>query len=244
MKKIISFSVIAMSILSSCLKTNSISGTAAFTIVNAIPNGNPLLMNFSGSGMAKSINAFNLYGLENQNSGGIGFGSFFELASYTGRTNLTLVQNSDTLNKIFSGTFNFQIGGIYSLYLTGTDTLHVDTLFSKDIIPYFPTTGDSLTGVRFVNLVTGSNPVSVDIAGSPNNTPVLSGLPYKTFSPFQGFSANANAINNGYTFEFRDATSDSLLSTYSLNILPFKSQTLALYGTNANGLSVMEVNNY
>jgi len=223
----------------SCIKSNNFTGTSAFTIINAIPASNNLVTNFQGTGTGKTPTSFGLYITANQ----VGYGSALEFGNYNGITNLILVQTSDTILPLFAGTFNFKPGGIYTLFLTGTDTLHIDTLFSQDNVSYYPYNGDSLTGVRFVNLVTGSNPVSVDIQSSPDSIPVLPSLPYKALSAFQPFSANSNAMNTGYNFEFRDGSGNVLAST-RLNILPFKSQTLALYGNASIGYNVMIINNY
>ncbi len=110
--------------------------------------------------------------------------------------------------------------------MTGADTLHIDSLLTPDVIPYYPYTGDSLTGIRFVNLSKWSNPISIDIQGSPN-IELVSSLSYKVITTFQPLSANGAAQANGYNLEFRDEITDSVLATYSINIVLFESQTLA-----------------
>ena len=230
-------------ILFGCTKPSTPVVSSALTIVNAIPGSNNLLMNFIGNNGSKTTGNFTLYNSEYKNNGGIGYGSYQEISPYSGTTNLSIVQISDTFQFISNVTLNLQIGGIYSFFLTGTDTLHVDTMFIRDYIPYYPYTGDSITGVRFANLSKGDRPVSVDIQGIPNIN-VVSSLPYKAVTAFNSFPATSSAQANGYIFEFRDALSDSLLATYSLNVNVFKSQTIALYGTITTGISVMSINNY
>jgi hypothetical protein len=230
----------ALCIVASCKKSNSVKGTSALTIVNIIPGSNNLVTNFfAPQPGGKEQDTLMWYA----SAAEIGYGRYAELGSYSGNTKLSLSQISDTLQSICDVTLNLQISRIYSFFLTGTDTLHVDTLLTQDQIPYFPYTGDSLTGIRFVNLVTGSNPITIDIQGNPNTTMVGS-LPYKGITAFTNLSANTNAQNNGYLFEFRDAISDSVLATYSLNINLLRSQTLAFYGSLSSGLSVMEINNF
>jgi hypothetical protein len=245
MKRIIFILVFIAEFVISCSKTSAPEGaSSSVTIVNAIPYSNPLLMNFTKSQGDQALATFGLYGSEYQSTTGIGYGTYAEVGYYTGSTNLTLVQSSDTFRSLANATFDLQAGRIYSFYLTGADTLHVDTLFSEDNVPYYPYTGDSLAGVRFINLVTGSNPVSVDIQGTTSNSPVLKQLAYKTVSPFQPLSANATAINGGYTFEFRDPASGNLLATYAMTVLPFKSLTMVFYGSPSTSLSVMGIDNY
>ena len=141
-------------------------------------------------------------------------------------------------------TLNMQIGGIYSLFLAGSDTTQVDTMFVRDNIPYYPVSGDSITGVRFVNLSKGGNPVLITLQSDATHTPIQNNIAYKTITAFAPYPANGNAQMKGYNFEFRDAVSDSVLATSYLNIYLFKSQTLAFYGNANIGYSVMSINNF
>jgi hypothetical protein len=99
----------------------------------------------------------------------------------------------------------------------------------QDMPPYHPST-DSTAGIRFVNLSAGSNSVSIDIQGNPN-TPILSSLPYKDITNFELFAANTAAQINGYTFEFRDASSGNLLTTYTYAVSPFQNITICFIGS-------------
>jgi hypothetical protein len=222
-----------------CIKTNTLPGTSSLTIVNAIPNSNAIVTNFLGNNGSKTTDSFQYYNSALQ----IYYGSYSEVSSYTGATHISLSQTSDTLLPIANMTLNMQIGGIYSLFLAGSDTTQVDTLFSKDNIPYYPASGDSATGVRFVNLSKGSTPISITLQSDTNHSAILSNIAYKNISSFQSFSANSISQSNGYIFEFRDAT-NTILATYPINIYLNKSQTLALYGNSNVGYSVMSINNY
>jgi len=217
-----------------CIKTNTPPGTSALTIVNAIPNSNALVTNFwgnTGSQIAMS-DTLQYYATALQ----IYYANWSELSSYSGKTSLSLPQISDTTTSLTNLTMNLQIGSIYSLFITGSDTAHVDTLFTKDIIPYYPYSGDSVIGVRFINLSTGSLPVQVTLQSDTTHTPIANNISYKTVTPFQELSSNVNALANGYTFEFRDAASDSVLTTVSFTtgsypaMFPFKSVTICLIG--------------
>jgi hypothetical protein len=135
---------------------------------------------------------------------------------------------------------NFVAGGIYSLLITGADTTNPDYLFVQDVLPVHT---DSTVGIRFVNLSTGSNPVSVDIKGQANGSTVSS-LAYKSITSFTNFGATSSV--SSYIFEFRDAMSGELLANYTLggvntnsptvtNTVLFNNLTIALIGQPVGG---------
>lgn len=106
-------------------------------------------------------------------------------------------------------TIPLKASGIYSLFLTGTNS-NPDTLLTTDQIPVY-SLQDSVTGIRFMNLSPGSNPITINIAGMPPGSEVEE-LPYKSYTSFKAYPATANI--NDYTFEFRDKASGILLATY------------------------------
>jgi hypothetical protein len=88
--------------------------------------------------------------------------------------------------------------------------------------------------------------------GKPNGSEVQS-LSYKGITTFTDYSATS-AVSN-YTFQFRDANSGSLLTSYVLgninvlqNSIRFRNVTIMLYGlTGGVGTSVLKtgiINNY
>jgi hypothetical protein len=146
-----------------------------------------------------------------------------------------------------------QSGRIYSLYLTGT-VAQPDTVFMQEQLAAH-SMADSVAGVRFVNLSPGSNPVSVDIKGQANGSEVVS-LAYKARTVFKTYKAD-HAVTS-YIFEFRDASSGTLLTTYTLNgvnnassasltttnTLRFRNMTIALIGGRTTAQSVLLIPNY
>ncbi len=68
-------------------------------------------------------------------------------------------------------------------------------------------------GIRFVNLLKGSSPVSINLQGMQNGSEQAS-LVYKDITPFIKYKATAGI--NSYVFEFRDAASGNVLQTYTL----------------------------
>jgi hypothetical protein len=137
------------------------------------------------------------------------------------------------------------------LFLTGADTNALDYLLTTDSIPFFGPS-DSVMGIRFVNLSTGSNPISINLEGSSNGSEV-SNLAYKGITNFKQYVNNSTISD--YFFVIRDvATGDSLtqydfLGNYSYNngyglidpitydLLTFKCITIVIYGSESNGIA-------
>jgi hypothetical protein len=223
----------------SCSKTGAPPTTSSFTIVNVVVNSNPLVTNFmpaeAGGKVPDTLMWFS-------SALQIGYGSYSELSSYVGSTPLSLSQISDTLATVWSGDVYLASGSIHTFFLIGADTTKLDTLFTTDAIPYYAYTGDSVSGLRVVNVSPGSNPISVDIQGGASE-PLLSSIPYKDISSFQALPATTAFQISGYNIEFRDAASGMLITTYTLNPVVFRSVTLAFYGTTTSGQQVMSINN-
>jgi hypothetical protein len=223
-------------LLFSCKKELSISNgitLSAVTIINACPNSNPIIPDFSNNPVDYFSDAQN-----------IGYQSYFEYAIPSGSTPFSVWQISDTTHAIFKTNITLQSRGIYSIFLSGDNTLKPDTLFVKDNLPYY-TVKDSVAGVRFVNLSPGSGLISIDIQGKPNGSEVSS-LPYKKITTFKAYTDN-NIIpdpSTGYIFEFRDQASGNLLATYNYNnIARFKNVTIVFCGDPGNQSAFLE-NNY
>jgi hypothetical protein len=212
---------------------------ASLNVVNALPTSAPLIL---GQGpISSSIGVFS----------GIGTLSYAGIAVLTpmsgSQTLMVLQGNADTASVtshggdyMFDSKLNFSAGNLYSLYITGTDTTSPDYLFIQDSVTKRT---DSTAGIRFVNLSTGSNPVSVDIKGQANVS-VVSNLPYKDITNFISFPATSTI--SSYVFEFRDATSGNLLTSYTLsgvntnsptvpNSVLFRNLTIALIGQPSGG---------
>jgi hypothetical protein len=201
--------------------------SAALTIVNLINGSNGVFTNFtptSAKGISDSLQYYST-------AAEIYYGSFEEFSAYSGNQVLVIASSTDTLTSAWSGVLSLPIGSITSIYFAGPDTLHVDTLLIQDNIPHFPE-GDSVVGVRFINLAAQSNPVLVDIQGDTTTPPLAASLSYKGATGFLTLPAtSASPSSSVYVFEFRDAVSDSLLSTYTYSSFYLsKSVTIALGG--------------
>ncbi|NIG55426.1 DUF4397 domain-containing protein [Chitinophaga sp. Cy-1792] len=100
-------------------------------------------------------------------------------------------------------------GSIHMVYVTGT-LAKPDTLLTEESLPYHPA-GDSTTSIRFINLSPGSGPVKVVQRGK--SAPEAASLPFKTQSAFITYPVNAHL--DEYVFEFRDAATDALITTFT-----------------------------
>ncbi|HSZ33171.1 MAG TPA: hypothetical protein VK772_07660 [Puia sp.] len=223
-----------------CIKTATSPGSASLTIVNAVNLSNPLVTNFTPVNEKNGSRIpLEYYSIANQ----IGYASSYEWGSYINYTSISLSQIEDTFANIWSGTLVLPVGSIHTLFLAG-DTTKVDSLFSTDVIPYIAP-GDSSTGVRFVNLAQNASSVLVTIQADTTHSPIANNISYKTITPFQQLPADVNALTNGYTFEFRDEATDSILTTVSLynysypaQLLPFKCETVILIGQAGTSVQV------
>jgi len=212
---------------------------ASLNVVNVLPTSKPLIL-VQGS-ISSAIGHFSRIG-------SLSYGSTAVLTAPIGSEILYALQNNiDTAsvtgqggNYMFNGELSFSAGSLYSLYITGADTTSPDYLFVQDTVLKRT---DSTAGIRFVNLSTASKPVSVDIKGQANGS-VLSSLAYKGITSFMSFPATASI--SSYIFEFRDAASGNLLTSYTLggvntkspttaNTVLFRNLTIALVGQPAGG---------
>lgn len=219
-------------ILAACTKQNTPPGTASLTIVNTVVGSKELVTNFNNAQPITYTFVGALFYKQ--------FTSRFnQLSAYSGKQQLALYEFPDTTAKsipLFNLALDLPIGSIHSLFLTGTFS-KPDTLFTRDALPYYPST-DSAMGIRFVNLSPGSAPVTVNILGNANGSEA-GNLSYKGITGFKNYPVRSSTAD--YVFEFRDAVSGALITTYtasginnpgtlSPNVWIYRSFTLALVG--------------
>jgi hypothetical protein len=223
-----------------CNKSNNvIVSPAAFNVINAIPGSNPIIPVF---GTQAPIKYF-------ASALSINYPGSSEYSPLSGANTLYIVQSNDTIkinrsSEMFSGRLNLLAGRIYSFFLAG-DTSHIDTMLVQDHIP--PIYADSSAGVRFVNLATGSNPVSLTISGSPASQTQFSNVAYKGITNWKKYPAN-NAVPGFYTFTVRDQASGDSLTSCMWYYTLFRNSTLIISGSAAPGsptpLQVYQMNNF
>jgi len=241
-------------VLPGCKKETSgrVFSAASLNVVNALPTSNPLIL-VQGP-IAPEVGIFSPIGA-------LSYGGTAVLTpSRSTETLYALQKNVDTGSVnvqgggtfMFDGSLSFSAGSLYSLFITGVDTSSPDFLFVQDTVTQRT---DSTAGIRFINLSAGSNPVSVDIQGQAIGG-VVTSLAYKGITNFMSFPATS-AISS-YVFEYRDATSGSLLASYTVNgvntsnehvsnTVLFRNLTIALIGQPAGGIvgqSCIRVNSF
>jgi hypothetical protein len=237
-----------------CQKTGtvpSMTGVASLTVVDAVPNSYyPIPVINTGEPIQYFYNA--QY---------ISYGGFAEFSPPAGIDTVYVVsQNSDTadLNPksasfLFYGVLKFRMGGVYTLFVTGSDTSSPDYLLTNDTIPQH-SFDDSVVGIRFVNLVAGSNPIKVNLEGSSNGSEV-SALPYKGISGFRNYVCNSTVAQYAITGDsitnclLNYSTANGLLDPNTYQLLTFRNITIAYYGSqiDSNGenpIMTMVVDDY
>lgn len=239
-------SMISIVILSnSCKKDSYVQKnmpTSSLTVVNATVDANPFIVDYYGS---KYVGAY--YSSAPQ----ISFGASMEYAIGSGIIPLVVYQISDTTNAVYKNNITLGGQGIYSLFLCGNASSPASVL-TIDHPPYH-NAADSVVGIRFINLSPTSSPVSVDIQGQANGSEIQS-LSYKSITAFKDYPATYNISQ--YVFEFRDAVSGTLLTSFTIsginygddgdnstNQYRWKNITIVLDGL-PGSQSAFQVNNY
>jgi hypothetical protein len=204
---------------------------ASLNVVHALPTANPLILVEGTTGPVK----YAVPGIQNSYVQGFGaamplpYASIAVLSPKAGSDTFYAVQaNADTgtvgtatPKLMYNGVLDMKAGGLYSLFIAGVDTTQPDYLFVQDkLLSFSPS--DSSCGVRFVNLSAGSGAISINISGKTNGSEVSS-LAFKGITEFKSYAATS-AIGD-YLFEFRDATTGTMLAAFDLT------------GVNNNGIS-------
>jgi len=225
--------VIAAALVASCKKTTLESDTASLTVVNAAVGQRQIIPNFDANTPLPQY----FYSLH------VIYGNFsvYDQVDYTGKRTLAFYNYIDTLpqdNPLVTLPVDLENGSVHSVFVTGTPA-HPDVLFTNDTIAYYPN-NDSTAGIRFVNVLSSGESISVNQQATPAVKEV-SNLAYKGVTGFIRYPATGNVAS--YNFEFRNAVTGSLIRTYTVyqpgaqglsydpNQWLFKNNTLALMGS-------------
>ena len=236
--------LVAWGLLPACKKENATPvPSSSLTIVNAMWASDTLVTNFNPGSKVDSFSY--------RSAGYIPSDNYQEFSGYFGDIRLTLSQLDDTTNTVYNGTFNIAAGSTHTLFIAGSPAAP-DSLFTTDQVPVIK---DTSFGIRFINLLSGNIPVSVDISGG---SAISANLAYKNITAWQLMpAASVNSVYPAYTFEFRDPSTSAVLA--SRTIVPIdpgvvngsiysRSVTVVLKGnpdsTGINGPSTILVNNY
>ncbi len=188
--------------ITACSKDDAVPHTAVITIANAMGGAYALQFAEMPTNEPLTYNESRRYSSHNGN---------FHFKPF--------VRDEATYEPIKPALYELNIpvslNSIQTLFLAGN--LHQpDTFLVKDE-PLTFAIEDSSMSFRFVNLSPGSAPVSVNLQGAANGSEVSS-LGYKNITAFRKYKADASV--GQYVFEFRDAATGELLTTfpvYSIN---------------------------
>jgi len=210
--------------------------TAALNLVNATVGEAAVKVNWTNVSNKSTSQYYS------QISTAVGYGTNYVYGVLSGQAiPMTVVATTDTVNAIFKASLNLSRGGIYSLFLAGNVST-IDTVFIQESIPVY---GDSSCGVRFINLVSNSNPIFIRQTSTPTVTD-FSSIGYKQYTSFKQYPAAA--ANKSYSFQVVDGTTNGVLATYVLTTPYFHNVTLAWIGqaggTGAAAPKVIRINNY
>lgn len=157
---------------------------------------------------------------------GISNNSSRQVTIKAGENNLYLWPNGDSLHPYYTyPKFVTQDREVYSLFLCGTPTA-VEGIVVKETIPQWT---DTIAGIRFVNLSPNSTGINITRPSTPTVN-VVANLQYKAMTDFIGFPAGANVAD---TFQFRNASTNALLSTVTFtkaSIPRFRNMSLVFRG--------------
>jgi hypothetical protein len=192
--------------LSACSKNEVTTGSpATVQIYNALNDGTALYVDRSEEGPVY----FKFNRLLTSNTYVLGMNvQYFDIPNPT----IAFYSAPDTLTKdapLLKSVFNFDPGGIYSLFVYGSKATPGYTIM-KDIIP--PLKGvDSVTNIRFANF-SEDQAISINLKDQPSGS-FISEVSLGTASAFIELSAN-NAVAK-YDFEIRDQITGELLASFT-----------------------------
>jgi len=225
----------------SCKKSDSLyPKNVSINIINAVINSSAFKFNFS----EREVNYLNV-------SEQVPFGTNRFYYSVSGIVKMEVISVSDQNKIILSKALTLDKDS-YSLFLTGTSP-NIDTVLISDKLPFIrtdvskPLSSDSVVNIRFVNLSPNSPALKVKIRNNSENE--VENLKYKDVGDWKSYPNKANAATN-YVFEIRDASTDTILSTYTFGATStnrFKNVSLILKGlfgttTGTNAFGVQLVN--
>jgi hypothetical protein len=235
MKRIILSGLIIVSIMTACKKEETIQLDAgAINVTNAVIGGATITLVTDPSivSVSNTVPANNF--------------AFLPVAS--GQANIFLgvpaVAATSTAAAIPAVPYYNQVLPVtrqtnYSLFLTGPSPAAVESVLIDE--KYTRTYADSVCGVRFINLAQGNIPISVNLKNSANGSEATS-IAYKAYTDFKQYPAKR--VNPSYIFEFRNAATGSLITSYTLTTPYFHNVTLALRGTIGGAAGVILDNDY
>lgn len=201
-KKIYGFILLLGMSIVACKKTEIGPGSSSLIILNANTGSNQIVTNFDGTKPISYLAASRIF-----------YNTYAAFNSYTGTQPLGLYEYPDTTvndQPLYNLSLQLPTGAIQTLILTGTRSKQ-DSILTNDYLPYYEST-DSVMGIRLIHAASGARPVKVIMKGKSDSqlVPLLS---YKGVTNFIKLPVVAGA--GTYVFEFRDATDNTLIASYT-----------------------------
>ncbi|QEC40389.1 hypothetical protein [Pseudobacter ginsenosidimutans] len=234
MKQIISGILLSMLFIA-CSKQEPVRpGSTSLVLFHGVAGANNLRTSFSDTAPA-------FYYLLNN----LTYANFHPMANIqapvAGKVPLHLYQLPDTMPKaepLFKLELDLPAGSMHSLFLTGTPDAPDYVLVKDEPLPL--PRGDSAMGIRFVNLMNGDIPVSINLTTKEEGSEAMN-LPFKGVTSFKKYEVKSTVAD--YVFEFRNANTGVVLATYTTtgiandgkliaNAWVYKNFALALVGVN------------
>ena len=168
--------------------------------------------------------------------------SMFSNASEVGNNDVTVVNSIDSNKILIHKTLDLK--PINTLYIVGQSP-NIESIFRSE--SNFPSiqpvaeNPDYSFYLRFVNLSPNSAPININVAGSLTNE--VAGLSYKGITDFKKYVASPAIPASGsnpavpatpnYVFEIKDAATNTLLNTITVNSTNtrFKTAVVVIRGT-------------
>lgn len=178
----------------SCKKNEIIrSGTVSYNVVNVMVGGNAVVLNQSPKDSVVNRSSKVLTGIG---------GDHLYVSAFSYK---------NTALNYFGVDVNGADGDLFTLMLSGFWPNSVDAFFYKEIS--IPPYSNSTLSVRFINLLKGGPAISANLIGAAPGSEVAA-LPYQGIGAFK--SHLSTSIAAPFTFEIRDASNGTLLSSYIL----------------------------
>lgn len=193
--------------LSSCEKEKTYAPPAVVQVFNGLEDGTALFVNLSEGRPAQYSSALRVENKTYQLRNNLIYINAFPQM-------LQLYSSIDTLPKdapVISTTLQLNSGGIYSMFMYGTKQA-AQYFVVEDAIPPINRI-DSTTHIRFVNL-SENHVVAINLKGEPAGS-FINKLDFKQIAAFHSLVVNKE--NLIYEFECRDAVSNEILATYTIN---------------------------
>ncbi|ACU04013.1 DUF4397 domain-containing protein [Pedobacter heparinus] len=221
--------IVAVLLLAACKKTEfKTTAMGSLKIVNTVSSGAAVRLGATPT-------------LVNNNAA-------IDFSVYAGNPDIYVWAVGDSLHPIYNSNKMLAVADrdIYTLFLGGSNVAREAILVKENI----PVRSDSTAGVRIINLSPGSPDIKVTLSTSVGVSE-FGNIAYKQLTEFKSYPALST--NTAYTFQFRNAATNALISSITMSgatlaafVPRFRNVTLVLRGVvgGSPAAGVTRVNHY